>query len=92
MGLASLDAPKARHASAKTEGTEAREGNIVVARIDPDATMKALQRIDRDTVELQPVTPNPEHETIRIDPTVEDCESVGIVVRAIVGTRRDASN
>ena len=67
---------------------EARDGDIVVARIGEEATLKRFQRIDERTVELQPVSTNPEHEPIRIGPTTVDVEIAGIVVGAIVGTRR----
>ena len=58
------------------------------ARIGSDVTLKRLQRIDAETVELQPVSTNPEHEPIEIGPTTADIEIVGVVVGAIVGTRR----
>ena len=67
---------------------EARDGDIVVARIGEEVTLKRFQRIDADTVELQPVSTNPEHKPIKIGPTTADTEIVGIVVGAIVGTRR----
>ena len=40
------------------------------------------------TVELQPVTTNPEHKPIAIGHTTEDAEIVGIVVGATIGTRQ----
>ena len=43
--------------------------------------------IDTDTVELQPVSTNPDHEAISIGPTTVDTEIVGIVVGSIVGSR-----
>ena len=70
---------------------EARDGDIVLARIGSDVTLKRLQRIDSKTVELQPVSTNPKHEPIKIGPTTTDTEIVGVVVGAIVGTPRDNS-
>ena len=67
---------------------EANDGDIVLARIGDEVTLKRYKRIETDLVELQPVSTNPEHEPIRIGPTTEDAEIVGIVVGAIVGTRR----
>ena len=67
---------------------EANDGDIVLARIGQEVTLKRFARIDADTVELQPVSTNPEHEPIPIGPTTHDTEIVGIVVGAIVGTRR----
>ena len=69
---------------------EARDGDIVLARIGPEVTLKRFERLDAKTVELQPVSTNPVHEPIRIGPTTKDAEIVGIVVGAIVGTRRGA--
>ena len=58
----------------------ARDGDVVLARIGQEVTLKRYQRMDANTVELQPVSRNPEHEPIEIGPTTEDAE--------IVGTRR----
>ena len=69
---------------------EANDGDIVLARIGPEVTLKRFQRIDAAHVELQPVSTNPEHEPIPIGPTTHDTEIVGIVVGAIVGRRRSA--
>ena len=62
---------------------EANNGDIVLARIGPEVTLKRFARIDAEHVELQPVSTNPEHEPIRIGPTTEATEIVGIVVGAI---------
>ena len=67
---------------------EANDGDIVLARIGPEVTLKRFARTDAEHIELQPVSTNPEHKPIRIGPTTEDAEIVGIVVGAIVGTRR----
>ena len=69
---------------------EAQDGDIVLARIGPEVTLKRFQRIDAKHVELQPGSTNPEHEPIPIGPTTHDTEIVGIVVGAIVGRRRSA--
>ena len=68
---------------------EAHDRDIVLTRIGPEVTLKRYQRIDAETMELQPISTNPEHEPIRIGPTTEGCEIVGIVVGAIVGNRRE---
>ena len=67
---------------------EARDGDVVLARIGAEVTLKRYQRIDASTVELQPVSSNPDHEPIQVGPTTPDAEIVGIVVGAIVGARR----
>ena len=69
---------------------DAKDGDLVLARIGPGVTLKRFQRIDAKHVELQPVSTNPEHEPIPIGPTTHDTEIVGIVVGAIVGRRRSA--
>ena len=69
---------------------EANNGDIVLARIGQDATLKRYQRVSKDTVEFQPVSTNPEHEPIRVDARTDDVAIVGVVVGAIIGTRRAA--
>ena len=66
---------------------EARNGDIVIARIGQEVTLKRYERVDAHRVELQPVSTNPEHRTLVVGPTDEDTEIVGIVVGAIVGGR-----
>ena len=82
VGLASGDIVAVR------KQPEARDGEVVLARIGQEVTLKRFQRIDAKTVELQPVSTNPAHKPIEIGPTTVDTEIVGIVVGAIVGTRR----
>ena len=84
VGLASGDIVAVR------KQPEANNGDIMLARIGAEVTLKRLQRIDAERVELQPVSTNPEHDPIKIEPTIEDFEIVGIVVGAIIGTRRAA--
>lgn len=64
---------------------EARNGDIVVARIGQEITLKRYQRVDENQVELHPVSTNPGHQTIAVGPTSDDTEIVGVVVGAIVG-------
>ena len=64
------------------------EGDLVVARIGQDVTLKRYHRKSKDAVELQPESTNPEHRSIPIDAHTEDAEIVGVVVGAIVGTRQ----
>ena len=67
---------------------EANNGDVVVARIGADITLKRYCRRNAETVELQPESTNPEHEPIRLDPQTTDVEIIGVVVGAIVGARR----
>ena len=71
------------------EGGDPRNGDVVVARIGEEITLKRFYRRNgHASVELQPVSSNPEHVTIRIDGQ-SDFEISGIVVGAIIGTRRE---
>ena len=47
---------------------EASDGDIVLARIGAEVTLKRYQRIDAEHVELQPVSTNSAHQAIEIGP------------------------
>ena len=71
------------------KGGDPRNGDVVVARIEEEITLKRYHRQNGyGRVELQPVSSNDEHNAIPIDGQ-SDFEISGIVVGAIVGTRRD---
>ena len=63
----------------------ASEGDIVVARIGTEITLKCFHRPSEDRVELRPCSKNPEHCAIVIDEQTEDWEIVGVVVGAMIG-------
>ena len=67
---------------------EPNEGDLVVARIGQDVTMKRYHRESENVIELQPVSNNAEHQPIRIEAGTEDFEIAGVVVGAMVGARR----
>ena len=70
------------------EGRDAQNGDIVVARIGEEITLKRFYRQNEYTnIELQPISSNPEHYTIHVDAQT-DFEISGVVVGAIIGTRR----
>ena len=69
------------------EGGDPRNGDVVIARIGEEITLKRFYR-NPENVELQPISSNPEHGTIRVD-SLSDFEISGIVVGAIIGTRRE---
>ena len=69
-----------------------REGDVVIARIGPDITLKRYHRTHAGGIELQPQSTNPEHETICVDPASEDFEIVGVVIGAIIGPPRDETD
>ena len=64
------------------------EGDIVVARIGTDITLKCFHRPSDDRVELRPCSKNPEHCAIVIDEQTEDWEIIGVVVGAMIGPPR----
>ena len=67
---------------------DASEGDVVMARIGTDITLKCFHRPSEDRVELRPCSKNPEHCAIVIDEQTEDWEIVGVVVGAMIGPPR----
>ena len=71
------------------KGGDPRNGDVVVARIGEDITLKRYYRGNGyGRIELQPVSSNDDHSKNPID-GYSDFEICGIVVGAIIGTRRD---
>ena len=69
----------------------ASEGDIVVARIGTEITVKCFHRSTEHRIELQPCTSNPEHRPIVVDEQTADWEIVGVVVGAMIGPPRQRS-
>ena len=67
-----------------------KEGDMVIARIGTEITMKRYH-LGRGCVELKPESTNPNHVTIRVDRGM-DYEIVGVVVGAVIGMRRDEAD
>ena len=67
---------------------DAAEGDVVMARIGTEITLKCFYRPADDRVELKPCSSNPEHRPIVIDERTEDWEIVGVVVGAMLGPPR----
>ena len=65
-----------------------RDGDVVVARIGTEITLKCFHRPSETRVELRPRSTNPEHRPIVIDENTADWEIVGVVVGAIIGPPR----
>jgi repressor LexA len=71
------------------KGGDARNGDVVVARIGEEITLKRYGRQNGcGSIELQPVSSDSDHGTIRVDGQ-DDFEISGVVVGAIIGTRRE---
>ena len=68
---------------------EPTDGDLVIARIEHEITLKRFRQVSAECIELEPESTNAEHKTIRIHPTTEDFQIVGVVVGAIVGVQRD---
>ena len=66
----------------------AADGDVVMARIGTEITLKCFRRPTEDRVELRPCSKNPEHCAIVIDEQTEDWEIVGVVVGAMIGPPR----
>lgn len=64
-----------------------KEGDMVIARIGTEITMKRYH-LGNECVELKPESTNPNHVTIRVDRGM-DYEIVGVVVGAVIGMHRD---
>ena len=67
--------------------SDARNGDIVVATIDGEITLKRFYRKDEGTIELRPESHNPEHKPIYVDEEMERTgkfQMAGIIVGAIV--------
>ncbi len=63
------------------------DGEVVIARIGHEITLKCFHRAAEDRIELQPRSSNPEHQPLVIDKTTSDWEIVGVVVGAMIGPR-----
>ena len=63
------------------------DGEVVIARIGHEITLKCFHRATEDRIELQPRSTNPEHQPLVIDKTTADWEIVGVVVGAMIGPR-----
>ena len=65
--------------------SDAENGQVVVAKIGEELTLKRFFRVDERHVELRPESTNPEHQPIQIDLEEEAFEIAGIAVGALIG-------
>ena len=66
---------------------EAESGQVVVARLEDEVTLKRFIRKDRRYVELRPESTNPRHRSIHVDLNYQVLEIAGIAVGALTGDR-----
>ena len=59
-------------------------GAVVAARVRDDVVVRRYHLIDDKTVELHPQSTNREHQIMRVDPTKEDMEIIGVAIGRIV--------
>ena len=67
---------------------EPGNGDIVAARIGEEVTLMRFMRSEDTTARLQTVSRDANEEAINLRRSTEDVEIIGVVVGAIVGTRR----
>ena len=63
----------------------AEHGEVIVARIGDQVTLKRYRRIDEQRVELRPESTNREHQPIEVDLKKETFEICGVAVGALLG-------
>ena len=63
----------------------AENGDIVVARLEDEVTLKRYVRLDQHHVELRPESTNPDHRPIAVDLEVDPFEIAGVAVGALIG-------
>ena len=63
----------------------AEDGDVIVARLEDEVTLKRYVRLDQHHVELRPESTNPDHRPIRIDLEHDPFEVAGVAVGALIG-------
>ena len=64
---------------------KAKNGDVVVARLGDEVTLKRFVRVDKRHMELRPDSHNPEHQPIRLDLARHILHIDGVVVGALIG-------
>ena len=64
---------------------DAENGEVVVARLEDQVTLKRFFRTDARHVELRPDSSNPAYQPLIIDLTQQQCEIAGVAVGALIG-------
>ena len=63
----------------------AENGDVVVARIGDEVTLKRFVRLSKRHVELRPESTNPKHRTIAVDLATTELHIDGVAVGALIG-------
>ena len=63
----------------------AEDGDVIVARLEDEVTLKRYVRKDERRIELHPESTNPDHQPIRIDLEHDPFEIAGVAVGALIG-------
>lgn len=65
--------------------TDPRNGDVVVARIEDEVTLKGFRRKSPGEVELSPESTNPAHRAMTIDLETTEFHVDGVYVGALIG-------
>ena len=65
--------------------SDAKNGEVVVARLEDEVTLKRFFRSDARNVELRPDSSNPTHQPIMVDLKHQPFEIAGVAVGALIG-------
>ena len=63
----------------------AENGEVVIARLEDEVTLKRYKRVGEGWVELRPESTNPEHQPIQVDLENDEFEIAGVAVGALIG-------
>ena len=72
--------------------TDAESGDVIVARVDDEVTLKRYYRIDERHVELRPASTDDGHKTIQVDLESQAFEICGVAVGALIGDGFDQAD
>ena len=65
----------------------AESGEVIVAKLEGEVTLKRYVRKDEQRIELHPESTNPEHRPIAVDLKADSFEIAGVAVGALIGGR-----
>ena len=62
-----------------------RDGEVIVAKLEGEVTLKRYVRLDERHIELRPESTNPDHRPIAIDLEPDPFEIAGVAIEALIG-------